>query len=401
MQLYLRKFYKIEIYCRKIFKFLNIPKINSSNLSKLTLCICITYLYNIICTLLKLKLLGVNMNFFKPMNNTARKLTILTLLFIITFVFFNSGIQTVCAAQKANYMPTRSSWKANEALYYHLPEENVFLSSLPFLGSDGYTYLSVEKLLSDMGYSYTWSGVAASKPVIEWQDSDLGDYWIDINTKLLHGPELLVKLSEIHLIDDEYYVPIRQVIEGCYWSYFYDYSTKTATIERLIPSYLTMNKTLQLVHIYGISQSGKEKLMRTVLSSSGSIYDSTRNGTFKFIALPLLSQHKYYFSGPKVYIKYCSSFDGDCCIHTPYTPERYNLNTSSMKKGYEILGQRGSDGCVRMLFNDAKFIHCLANGLKFTVGDGGKFDWAVAEKTRLLNQQPSYNDWINQMLLYE
>jgi hypothetical protein len=256
----------------------------------------------------------------------------------------------------------------------------------------GWNYVEAEWALRQMGYS-----PATKDGRIEWNDELVGKYWID--GEYIYGPEILVRLMGSYVENGKLWVPARQLAEAMFWTI--NAVPEGVIVERLVPKSVTVDKTMQVASVFGEDASGTIKLMRVFLVSTGASFGSTPSRDYNPRALPLDTQNKYYFPTAKVWIKWCAQLKGDVCLHTTYTTTKSELNTYGMQHGYEVLGERASNGCVRTLFSDARLVWSFAGALSITVVDGQITDEAKATKARLLNAQPETAKYIAHMKLYE
>jgi len=255
-------------------------------------------------------------------------------------------------------------------------------------------YIPLMDTLQKMGYN-----PAAGGGFIYWDDPLLGHYWTDGN--YIYGPEIIFKLSGKFTKGGKTWIPIYDLAYAIFWTATWDSAAKTVSIERLRPSDIVVNKTEQLGHLYGTDVNGIRKEMRIFLVSTGKYFDRTPSRNFTPTRLPLNKQNKYFFTGPNCWIKWAVQLYGNICVHTIYTSSKYDLDTPSMQHGYEDIGNRASNGCIRTLFAEARLIWSFGSQMGIKVIDGVEDGLYTSAKAYLLSAKPDYQVYIDHMKLYE
>lgn len=127
-------------------------------------------------------------------------------------------------------------------------------------------------------------------------------------------------------------------------------------IDKTSPYYITVNRTQNLVIIYGKDSNGEyTKPVKAIVCSVG-LNGKTETGTFKIGAQagkPARSRWRQLTGG--VYGQYITRFNGSILFHSvPY----FSQSPSDLEfDEYNKLGQAASAGCVRMCVADAKWIY--------------------------------------------
>jgi len=256
-------------------------------------------------------------------------------------------------------------------------------------------YVSVFDTIKKMGYEPAEGG-----GYVSWNDPVIGDFWTDgIH---IFGPEILYKLSGKIIIKDRLWISLHELAYATYWNVGGDYARKNVSVERLVPTDIVINKTEQLGHLYGNDADGIRKEIRAFIVSTGASFGATPSRTYTLNPLTLTKQNKYYFTASACWIKWAVQLLGNVCIHTIYTTRQNELDTYGMRHGYEDLGRRASNGCIRMLFTDARLAWSFGKKISVSVIDGLKDDHLYDEiKTNLLAMKPLYEDYIYHMKIYE
>lgn len=161
----------------------------------------------------------------------------------------------------------------------------------------------------------------------------------------------------------------------------------TPTTEYRITS-VGVNQAAQLITVYGKDLAGNTSEIKHMLCSSG-VGSSTPNGTFYIHPLG----RWYYFSKFNCYVMYASQVVGDVCFHSiPFNGRYYSALS---RTGYNVLGSKASHGCIRLMCEDAKFIHNNCAYLPVVISYGYNNDYTSAIRSQLLSAKPSYSNYVN------
>lgn len=255
---------------------------------------------------------------------------------------------------------------------------------------DGVCHVNVIRFLEwyfDVSQNDTW---------VEWYDDTLGGwFYIEKTSGLLYGPETCVQLSGFDNARDGFWVPLRQLAENMYFTVTWKEKVKQVHVQRVQPAKVVIEKKAQIGTFY--DKNGNK--IKSFLVSTGKSYDWTPNGTWALKTLPLDKQNKYYFPSVPCYIKWCTQVRGNVCAHTTSFAVKNNLDSNGQRQGYAALGSQASNGCIRMLYSDARFLYCFASKFgSVEIIDGDKNE---PLKQSLKVAKPPYETWISWMKTFE
>lgn len=164
---------------------------------------------------------------------------------------------------------------------------------------------------------------------------------------------------------------------------------------------LEVNKSMQMVTVYGKDYGGKELPVRYMICSTGASGHETPIGTYRIRSLRYYGGSNdpwYYFASSHCWVQYCTQISGNVCFHSvPYNG--YGYATLS-QTGYNALGRKASHGCVRLLAEDARFVWENCSGLPVTIYDGGYSEVQNQKKTAILNSKLPYSTYRNNLINY-
>ena len=126
---------------------------------------------------------------------------------------------------------------------------------------------------------------------------------------------------------------------------------RAAELMRL-PYYIEVDRTAEIVRVFTVGEDGTYSILAREMICSTEKWNSTPH-----LGGYLMHGRRDRWSGtiiPGTYVQYATIISGSILFHSlPYSGERPDaLQTDS----YELLGQRASHGCVRLLCADAKWI---------------------------------------------
>lgn len=189
--------------------------------------------------------------------------------------------------------------------------------------------------------------------------------------------------------------------KGCFEvlpSYAPGQLTLTLPKDSYMPSYVEVNKAMQMVLVYGKDDAGNTKVLRHFLCSTGNPVSLTPNGTFYMRPLTYRTQGNpwYYFPLHDCWVIYCTQISGNICFHS-LTFNQYAASSLS-QTAYKALGDAASHGCIRLMIEDAKFIWENCAGLPVIISDGYYDETLASIKNQLLLARPAYADYVKELM---
>lgn len=172
-----------------------------------------------------------------------------------------------------------------------------------------------------------------------------------------------------------------------------DYPEGTVTVSKSVPMNYTrveVNKKMQLVTVFGKDINGKETPVWYAVCSTGNPGEETVEGRFYLRPLTMGNYYKkwYLFSNSGIWIANCTQISGDYCFHSILFRNLFNPN-SLVHSSYYSLGQKATNGCVRLTVGDAAFVYDNCGGLPCDIGQGYYSDKLAAVKNELMAALPN------------
>lgn len=170
------------------------------------------------------------------------------------------------------------------------------------------------------------------------------------------------------------------------------YPEGTVTVSKSSPMNYTrveVNKKMQLVTVFGKDMNGKETPVWHAVCSTGNVGEETVEGRFYLKPLTMGDYYKkwYLFTNSGIWIANCTQIMGDYCFHSILFRNLFNPN-SLIHSSYYSLGQKATNGCVRLTVGDAAFVYDNCGGLPCDIGPGYYSDKLAAIKDELMAALP-------------
>ena len=119
------------------------------------------------------------------------------------------------------------------------------------------------------------------------------------------------------------------------------------------PYLIDINQGAQIITVFTLDEDGKYTVpVRYMICSTSKKVGKTPNGLFK---TKDSYRWRQMYSEEMTYGQYCTRITGSFLFHS--VPSSSNNGSTMSVKDYNLLGQRASGGCVRLLVCDAKWIY--------------------------------------------
>ncbi len=162
-------------------------------------------------------------------------------------------------------------------------------------------------------------------------------------------------------------------------------------------SHIEVNKTMQMVTVFGKDAVGTVMPLKYFLCSTGAPLELTPNGNFTARPLTYSKNHGpwYYFADSKCWVLYCTQISGNICFHSiPFNT--YGVDSLS-SSGYAAIGEIASHGCIRLMIEDARFIWENCKDIPITISDGFYDETLATIKKGILHNRPAYTDYVESL----
>lgn len=175
-----------------------------------------------------------------------------------------------------------------------------------------------------------------------------------------------------------------------------DYPEGKVTVSKSVPMNYTrvaVNKKMQLVTVYGKDFDGNERPVWHAVCSTGSPGEETVEGRFYLKPLTMGPSFKkwFLFRNSGIWIVNCTQIMGDYCFHSILFRNLFNPG-SLVHSSYYSLGQKATNGCVRLTVGDAAFVYDNCGGLPCDIGPGYYSEELEGIKKELLESLPKTAD---------
>ncbi len=150
-----------------------------------------------------------------------------------------------------------------------------------------------------------------------------------------------------------------------------------------------VNKTMQMVTVYGVGPDKREIPVWHAVCSTGMPGQETPHGRFyiKPLSMGADSGKWYLFASSGTWIVNCCQLWGDYCFHSILFSRKFTPSSLNYESYYD-LGEKATNGCVRLTVGDSAFIYDNCGGLPCDIDGGFYSDELALIKQQLLDSLP-------------